>query len=65
MEIQHCLLWTSGTLWIWQLLDLAADGQSNGGQLQHGPSGTGGHHGPVTLGGDMARTIAGNTHIVF
>ena len=65
MEIQHCLLWTSGTLWIWQLLDLAADGQSNGGQLQHGPSGTGGHHGPVMLGGHMARTIAGNTYFVF
>ena len=31
-------------------LDLAADVQCNGGQLQHGPSGTGGHHGPVMLG---------------
>ena len=65
MEVQHCLLWTSDTLWSEQLLDLAADVQCNGGQLQHGPSGTGGHHGPVMLGGHMARTIAGNTYFVF
>ena len=44
-----------GNYWTW----------CNGGQLQHGPSDIGGHHGPVTLEGDMARTIAGNTYFVF
>ena len=46
-------------------MDLATYGTAMVGQLQHGSSGTAGHHGSVTFEGDMARTIAGNTHIVF
>ena len=52
MDLATCGL---GSWWINAMVD----------QLQHGPSGTAGHHGPVTFGGNMARTIAGNTHIVF
>ena len=42
------------TVWTWQLMYNAMVGNYNMEQ-----------HGPVTLEGDMARTIAGNTYFVF